>query len=336
MLFENGVLYREDVRGAQPRVVRARMLNAALSDAGAIDQALFNGGFTFDDGRVKAESTDAIYNVTKGTLELRGSEQAPPHIRNERIDLQASSIDASLSPFKLTATAKVRAIFAAGQKEGEQGTSVLNHDEPVLILSEKLSFDEETGAGSYSGSARLLQEKSGNEIRGDAITMNEKTGELAATGNVLTLLPLARTDETAKGNSIGRAGEFRFDDSKRRAVYERDARLDGSQGNVRADRIELVLATTGNDLQQLTAQGAVKVNVDSREASGQHLVYHPADAKYILNGTPVVLRQVKECHESTGRTVTFFRGSDRVIVDGNEETRTQMKGGKCPEPPSPR
>jgi lipopolysaccharide export system protein LptA len=334
MLFENNVVYREDVSGGQPRIVRARMLNAALSDAGAIDQALFNGGFSFDDGHLTAQSVNAIYNVTKGTLELRGDEKTSPRIKNDRLDLAATSIDARLTPLQLTATGKVKAIFAPGRRDGERVASVLNEDEPVLILSEKLTFDEETGAGSYTGSARLLQEKSGNEIRGETISMNEKSGTLTASGNVVTVLPLARTDETAKGNSIGRAAEFSFDDAKRKAVYDREARLDGSQGNVRADRIEVLLTAKGNDLQQLTAQGAVTVNVEKREASGQHLVYDPADAKYVLNGTPV--RLMHECQDYTGRTLTFYRGSDKITVDGNEQTRTQMKGGKCPEPPTKR
>jgi hypothetical protein len=28
----------------------------------------------------------------------------------------------------------------------------------------------------------------------------------------------------------------------------------------------------------------------------------------------------------------FFRSSERVQVDGNDQQRTQAKGGKCPEP----
>ena len=334
MVFETTVVYREDVKGSNPRIVRARALNASMSEAGTIDRALFSGGFRFEDGNLVAESLESVYDVVKGTLELRAPESTPPHIRNNRVDLRAASIDATLSPLRLKANGKVSALFAGGRREGERGTSILDDDEPIQILCDKLTFDEDTGAGSYSGGARLLQDKSGNQIRGETITMNEKTGLLVATGNVMTLLPLARTDETAKGNSVGRAGEFEFDDAKRRAVYVKNAHLEGSTGNVRADRIELLLASSGNDLQQLTARGTVKVNVESREATGQQLVYHPADASYVLNGTPVHLMQ--ECQESTGRTLTFYRGSDKITVDGNEETRVQTKGGKCPESPNRR
>jgi lipopolysaccharide export system protein LptA len=166
--------------------------------------------------------------------------------------------------------------------------------------------------------------------------MNEKTGLLSASGNVVTSLPLVRKEASAKGNSLARAHDFEFDDRARRAVYAggataKQAQLEGAQGTVRAGRIELTLAAAGNDLEQLVADDTVVVNVENREASGQRLVYHPADEKYVLNGTPV--RLVQGCQESTGRTLTFYRDSDRIQVDGNEETRVQTKGGKCPEPP---
>jgi lipopolysaccharide export system protein LptA len=333
MVFDANVVYREDVRDADPRTVRARTLNASISDTGAIDDALFSGGFVFTDGRLTAESVEAAYHVAAGTLALRAPEKAqPPHIKNDRIDLRAVTIDATLEPMQLTAVGKVSAIFAAGRHDGERGTSVLSEDEPIVVICDTLSFDEQTGAGSYRGNARILQQTRGNEIRGDTITMNEKTGTLTASGTVVTSLPLARTSDGAKGNSIGRAEQFEFDDVKRQAVFTGKARLEGSQGNVRANRIQLALASEGNDLQQLTADGTVGVNVENREATGQHLEYHPADAKYVLTGTPV--RLVQDCQESTGRTLTFYRGSEKFSVDGNEQTRVQMKGGKCPAPPS--
>ena len=42
---------------------------------------------------------------------------------------------------------------------------------------------------------------------------------------------------------------------------------------------------------------------------------------------------VDECgRETTGRTLTFFKATDRIVVDGNEQIRTQTSGSKtnCP------
>ena len=50
-----------------------------------------------------------------------------------------------------------------------------------------------------------------------------------------------------------------------------------------------------------------------------------------MTGAPVTI--VDECgRETTGRTLTFFKATDRIVVDGNEQIRTQTKGGKsnCP------
>jgi lipopolysaccharide export system protein LptA len=331
MLFETNVVYREDVPGTDPRLVRSRTLNATLADAGTIDQANFSGGFVYEQGRTKAESAEAAYDVKNGTLALRGPDSAkPPAIRNDRVDLRnAATIDVTLSPLKLQASGKVQAVFAAGPQEGERGTTLFNEADAIIVVCDKLTFDEASGAGSYAGKPARVFQENGNQIRGDLITMNEKAGTLASTGNVATSLPLAATaGEGAKGNSTGRAGHFEFDDAKRRAVFAKAAQLDGSQGNLRAERIELTLAGKSNDLQQLTADGSVEVFVEDRKASGDALVYHPSDERYVLNGTPV--RLVRGCQESSGRTLTFYRGSERVLVDGSE-SRVQTKGGKCPE-----
>jgi lipopolysaccharide export system protein LptA len=330
MLFETKVVYREDVKGASPRVVQARTLNASLAEGGAIERALFSGGFTFEEGRLTAQSLEAIYDVAKSTLELRGPESAPqPHVKNERVDLRANTIDANLSPLALRADGKVRALFAAGRREGERGASVLNQDEGVVVICDNLSFDEQSGAGVYTGSARLFQSQSGNEIRGDTIMMNAKTGMLAADGNVVTQLPLASKGEGAKGLSIGRADRFEFDDGARKATFTTKAHLEGAQGDLQAQRIDVLLAAKGNDLRELTAEGTVVIKVENREATGQHLVHHPADDSYVLTGAPA--RLVDGCEESSGRTITFYRGSNRVLVNGSEQSRAQAKSGKCPD-----
>ena len=42
----------------------------------------------------------------------------------------------------------------------------------------------------------------------------------------------------------------------------------------------------------------------------------------------------EECRETTGKTLTFFRSTDRIIVDGNEQKRTETKGvGACGSAP---
>ncbi len=333
MTFENGVEYREEAsKGTTGRVARAKTLKAALAADGAIDQADFSEAFRFEDGKMVATSTTAVYQITKGSLALRSPNTATaPHVEDERVSLNARIIDVTLTPRQLSASGKVSAQFSAGRREGERGTTLLSDKEPVLVNSEKFTFEEATGSGSYTGGAVLWQEKSATHIRAESIALNEKLGTLTATGNVVTTLPIAgRRDEASKGTSLAQAGEFRFEDEKRTAVFTKQAQLEGVQGNLRADRIVLLLAATDNTLERLQGEGSVTALVEARQATGQTLTYHPTEEKYVLAGAPV--RLVRGCQESTGRTLTFYRASDNVLVDGNQETRVQTRGGsKCPD-----
>lgn len=334
MTFDGGAEYREDAsKETGARVARSRTLRTTLSPVGAIHQAVFSDAFRFEDGRLQAASDEATYDVTKGTLALRSPGKGTrPHLADERVTLDAEIVDVSLSPRRIDASGGVSAQFSPGRRPGERGTTLLNAKEPVLVTSEKFSFDEASGRGTYTGRAVLFQ--GATQIRGDRIEMNDRAGTLAAAGNVITSLPIAGSKADA-GMSLARAAEFGFDDARRHAVYSKQAQFEGVQGNLRADRIELFLAPKDNTLDRLEASGGVTAVVDKRQATGEHLVYHPSDERYVLAGTPV--RLVQGCQESSGRTLTFYRTSDRILVDGNQEIRVQTKGdSKCPEPPAAR
>jgi lipopolysaccharide export system protein LptA len=112
------------------------------------------------------------------------------------------------------------------------------------------------------------------------------------------------------------------------------AQVSGPQGDLRARRIEVVLAAAESHLERLEAYTEVNARLDSRVATGDRLTYHAANERYVMTGIATVpVRIVEECRETRGRTVTFFKSADRIIVDGNEEVRTQSsRSGPCPQP----
>jgi lipopolysaccharide export system protein LptA len=116
------------------------------------------------------------------------------------------------------------------------------------------------------------------------------------------------------------------------------ALLSGPQGDVRADRIEVVLAQAGNRAERLEGYTNVNARVDTRVATAARLTYHAEDERYVLVGaSPVPVKVVDTCRETSGKTLTFFKTADRIIVDGNEEIRTQTKsGGPCAAAPPAR
>src|SRR5262249_6178702 len=127
------------------------------------------------------------------------------------------------------------------------------------------------------------------------------------------------------------AKDFAYEDASRRATYRGDARMNGSQGDMTAAKIELFLKESGNELERLEGyEGLTLSDQQRRKTTGARMTYFSADQRYVVTGAPG--RIVDECgRESTGATLTFYKGVDRIIVDGNDRARTQTKGAsQCP------
>ena len=84
----------------------------------------------------------------------------------------------------------------------------------------------------YSGNARLWQ--GDTTIRGDAITVDDKTGNLEATGAVQTEMTLdrwtRRRASARRRRTKGSAELFVYDDAKRLATYTDKAHIDRPDG----------------------------------------------------------------------------------------------------------
>jgi lipopolysaccharide export system protein LptA len=342
MAFRTNVVFVEAAaKDGAARTVRSQQLDLRLNpSSGALDEAKFAGGVRFEDGGLVAQSGDAVYRPGGNGLDLRGKYgAADPFVNDELIRVDAESIDLTLSPRRMVATGKVRSVLqpskpkpgvAAGKRPG-----LLGDADPINVIAGELTYDEQTKQGVYSGQSRLWQGET--VIQAERITLDEIKGDLGAEGGVVTTLAIAPENANAKpartGPTILRGATFSYKEDTRTAIYDTKAQMNGEQGDLRADHIELLLAGGDNKLDRLDARGSVDVALDKRRGSGAVLVYRPADERYEITGSPG--RFVDECNESAGKTLTFFKSSDRVIIDGNEEVRTETRGGKCAaKPPS--
>ena len=342
MKFQEGVNYTEaPTRTQGARVARAQNLDAALDPAaGTLKEATFAGTFHFTDGPLTATSSLATYRIAAGTLALGGREGVTgPRIKDDTLTIDADAIDVTLAPRKMVATGNVRsALLPPGKPKGGGAAGkrpgLLGDKDPVNIIADSLTYDEASRRGEYKGKAVLLQGQT--QINADALTIDESKGDLLAVGKVITSLAIVRKDAkagTASPSTIGRGGSFTYTDQARRATYDIAAMLDGETGNLRAEKIEIVLAADDNSLARLDASEKVTAIVDKRTVTGARLAYVPADEKYVVTGAPVTMVDA-DCQELSGKTLTFFKASDRVQVDGNDEVRTQTKGGgKCATAP---
>ena len=344
MVFNEGVEYREAATKTQGgRIAKAKSLEASLDPAaGTLQEARFSGNFDFTDGPMRALSNDATYNLTAGTLALTGKE-ITPEIKDESMTLLAESIDVTLDPRKMTAKGNVRSTLlppkkAAANTPATKRPALLGDKDPVNILSATLIYDEAKKTAEYTGQAtgqtRLFQ--GATSINADKLTLDETKGDLSATGKVVTNLEITNKQAEAGAKlkpTIGRAETFSYSDDTRMATYTTNAQFDGDQGHLSAAKLELQLAKAENALEKLEAIGAVTAIVDKRTVTGSRLTHSPTDGNYVVLGAPVKMIDA-DCQETSGKTLTFWKASDRVVVDGNNEVRVQTKGGgKCQATP---
>jgi hypothetical protein len=80
----------------------------------------------------------------------------------------------------------------------------------------------------------------------------------------------------------------------------------------------------------MEAYDGVVLKETGRTTNASRVSYFSEDQRFVATGAPV--KVVDECDfETVGRTLTFHKATDTILVDGQKQFRTQGKGsGKCP------
>jgi lipopolysaccharide export system protein LptA len=213
------------------------------------------------------------------------------------------------------------------------------------------------GVVLYSGNARLWQDA--NIIEAPTIQFDRDRRFVTAQGTptqpVQTILVQSEKIQSGKanpGNSPGTdknaprpdkaiplsrsspiaitASKLTYADSERKVHYESGVIAKGSDFTASAKTVDAYLLSrsqTSNpkgpagpgQLNRLVAQDSVVIQQANRRADGQNLVYTVADDKFVLTGGPPSIFDAEQ-GKITGVSLTFFRGDDRVLVEGGTST----------------
>jgi lipopolysaccharide export system protein LptA len=214
---------------------------------------------------------------------------------------------------------------------------LMQQDRPANASSKGLVYNGGDAAkAEFTGNAQLWQ--TDTRIQGEAIAVESDTGNLAAKGKVRSKFPVETIDATTKQKQTaiaeGTGDEMLYDDASRRATFRRTAHLNGPDGDITANLIVVSLGKESNDVEKLEAEGELTLKETDRVTTGDKLLYVLADNEsYTVTGKPAKMVG-KGCHVNTGTSLNFEKSTDKLRIDGNEETRTLTKTeGKCIESP---
>jgi lipopolysaccharide export system protein LptA len=345
--FRDDVVFQEDTKsGSAPREVRARTLEASLTGDG-LSAAVFSGGVTFKERGLEAGAVEAHYEPAKNALSLYSQTGRRPYVTDETIHVEANEIVVRLDTHGMAAKENVRTTFSgrsstAKDKDRDSGRlpGLFKDNQQVSVNAERLAYEGSDGRAEYEGNATLVQGDA-TAIRGDVIALDQQKGDLVASGSARSTITLE------SGRTDGRANEIRYDDARRTVTYSAGpvapttgqgtsaplAQVSGPDGDLRAEHIDIVLAGAENAVERLEAYNRVTMVLGARTATGGRLTYHAKDERYVMSGSGVIPVSIREsCRDTIGRTLTFFKSTERIIVDGNETRRTETK--PC-TPPSP-
>ncbi len=364
--FTDNVEYQETpAPPASPRIASARVLDLTMQPGfGAVEEARFSGNTTLKEGTsLEATAGDARYDVKHGTFDFTGTDDKgrPPQVKDQQqATIQAGRIVVTPEGRKISASGAVQTIFQAAQK-GAGGTAVhtpgiLDRDQPVYARSDELEYDGAASQAAFRSietldafgnkvQSRLWQSQGGTAISGREIALDDAKGDLRAKGSVVSTMMLDQVDDKTKRKERVRttvtADELAYEDAVHRATYTGGVRIIGGivGGTLKTDKAVLNLTEDGRALETLDAFGNMELHDEGtpttgpRTVTGDRLTYTAADQCYKVTGKPVKIDE-KCSGESQGRTLTFWKSVDRMIIDGNAERRTQTKSGQgCKKEP---
>jgi lipopolysaccharide export system protein LptA len=269
-------------------------------------------------------------------LSTDSTQAAAPQVADGRLTIGAREIELQLAEKALKATGSVQSTMnprRRGTRSGETLPALLSDDEAAYVAASTLSYDGDALVAAYGGGARLWQ--GDTLVQGDRLTLDGVAGDLAASGDVRTVLALVDPDNAElSSRTTAESAELEYDEDGRQITCIGSARLRGPEGDVQAERIVLELTESGRELARADAMESVQALLEGKYfITGSHLIYEAPDGRYVVEGAPV--RIVEEgpsgCFETTGAVLTLLRSTATIDVDGTDASRSRTRQVPCPE-----
>ncbi len=332
--------------GMPDRVSTSQSIEAIFLPQGGIASIVQQGSVAYSDGqplekRTQAWADKALYTPADRILVLSGS----PRIADGGMVTTARTIRINRASDDAVADGDVKSTYS-DLKEQPNG-ALLASASPIHVTAASMTAHSSTAIALYEGKARLWQDA--NVISAPTIQFDRNHRSLVAQGTAarsvsssMVLVPASDKPKKAasggenktKGRPEDNSAEvitissarLTYADTDRQAHYEGSVVAKGASFSAAASTADAYLLprsqttnskqlTGPGQLDRMVAQGQVVIQQPTRRAEGQTLVYTAGDDKFVLTGGPPSIFDA-ERGKITGVSLTFFRGDDRVLVEG--------------------
>jgi lipopolysaccharide export system protein LptA len=340
--------------GLPERVSTSQTLDAAFLPQGGIGSVIQQGSVAYDDGlgpskRTQAWADKTLYTPADRILVLTGS----PRVSEGAMVTTARTIRINRVTDDALADGNVKSTYS--ELTEQPNGALLASASPIHVTAATMTAHNSPAVALYQGNARLWQDA--NIVEAPSIQFDRDRRFLVAEGTaaqpvstVLVQEKLAGPTEPGKVQATGghekkakaeekgsdsgpvaiTSARLTYADTERKAHYEGGVIAKGTGFTASASIMDAYLLprsqTSSNQslagpgqLDHMVAQGSVVVQQTGRRALGENLVYTAADDKFVLTGGPPSIFDA-ERGKITGVSLTFFRGDDRVLVEGKAST----------------
>lgn len=332
--------------GQPDRISTSDFIDGIFLPQGGIDSITQTGHLTYTDQQAPDKLTQAWANSGRYTpadqmLVLTGS----PRVANGSMLTTAKAIRMNRETGDAFAEGDVKSTYS-DVKEQPNG-ALLSSSSPIHVTSRTMTAHNTTHVALYVGNARLWQDA--NIIEAPSIQFDRDRRFVSAQGiptaPVLTTLVQSKPGDASEAKSAGNNSKdspiaitglrLTYADSERKAHYEGGVTAKGTDFTASAKSADAYLVarsqTQNNQslaepsrLDHLIAYDDVAVQQTGRRADGEKLVYTTSDDKFVMTGGPPSIFDAEQ-GKITGVSLTFFRGDDRVLVEGEASTSVVTK-----------
>ncbi|SDU08968.1 lipopolysaccharide export system protein LptA [Verrucomicrobium sp. GAS474] len=146
-------------------------------------------------------------------------------------------------------------------------------------------------------------------------------------------LTLPAVSQTAPEETTVNADSCRFDMGQKQAVFTTNVSVTSKGFSLKTKELTVFFSKSpGGKVERMLARGDVDIVSDGRAAKAAQAEYIAEDDRLILTGSPQVT-QGKDV--ITGTTITLYRGSNRMEVEGRSRLVIGQDFGKSAAQPTP-